>query len=608
MRWRTGRAQLPHPALLCVLLLPWLARGAAPDGALTHKELEQQLKSIVRQHKEWMQLGSLATSRDGHDVWLLTLGSREKDAPPRPSLLLVAGIEGDDILGTASALHWVRHLAAGADTNQVIKEILSRHTLYIVPRANPDAAAAYLKSPIRESSRNLRPVDDDHDGALDEDGPDDLDGDGVITMMRIQDPEGEYIPDPLDDRLLLKADPIKGESGAWKWMSEGRDDDGDERWNEDGPGGVNLNRNFPYQFAYFASDSGLHQMSEPVTRALAEFVVSHPEIAVVFTFGVPDNLTQTPKGEPGGKRPPGEIDNDDLPFLGFLGELGKAWRDALGLKKEVNGAREPGSFSDWIYFHRGRLSLAARPWSPALQLALPKATPDKEEEAPDKEEPAEETKKEGAAGDTSGEKSKDPDKPSEDGKDTSKDDNRNKEEREFLAWLLKETPERWVPWKPLDHPDFPGQKVEVGGYVPYARICPPASVATHLYEAHARFLTDLAGKLPRIGIRSTELKALGGGVYDLTVRVENTGYLPTSLAQGQTTREVFPTRVELKVEPEDMLAGDRRVLEGPIPGSGGMREVRWIFLGRERKGVGVSVHSMLGDSVTQVIDLKEEQP
>ena len=33
----------------------------------------------------------------------------------------------------------------------------------------------------------------------------------------------------------------------------------------------------------------------------------------------------------------------------------------------------PGTFSDWIYFHRGRLSLAARPWSPALQLALGKS-------------------------------------------------------------------------------------------------------------------------------------------------------------------------------------------------------------------------------------------
>src|SRR6185503_11696796 len=172
----------------------------------------------------------------------------------------------------------------------------------------------------------------DHDGLVDEDGPDDLNGDGLITSMRIEDPEGEFILDPTDSRLLIKADKTKGEKGVWRLLSEGRDNDHDDEWNEDGPGGVNFNRNFPYNYKFFAPWAGLHQVSEIETRALADFVVAHPNIGIVFTFGAADNLIQTLKSEAGGKRPPTAISDDDIPYYR---ELGKAWREELGLKKEL---------------------------------------------------------------------------------------------------------------------------------------------------------------------------------------------------------------------------------------------------------------------------------
>src|SRR5205085_7544642 len=118
---------------------------------------------------------------------------------------------------------------------------------------------------------------------------------GLITWMRIQDPEGEYILDPVDPRLMMKADKSKGETGAWKLLTEGRDDDHDGAFNEDGPGGVNFNRNFPYNYKFFTPDAGINQVSEIETRVLADFVVDHPNIAIVFTFGAADNLVQTPK-------------------------------------------------------------------------------------------------------------------------------------------------------------------------------------------------------------------------------------------------------------------------------------------------------------------------
>ena len=129
-------------------------------------------------------------------------------------------------------------------------------------------------------------------GLVDEDGPEDLNGDGLITSMRVEDPEGEFIPDPARAaRCSLKADKAKGEKGAWKLLSEGVDNDKDEQWNEDGLGGVNLNRNFPLQLLSSSRpDAGRHQVSESETRALADFVVAHPNIGLAFTFGAADNL------------------------------------------------------------------------------------------------------------------------------------------------------------------------------------------------------------------------------------------------------------------------------------------------------------------------------
>ena len=48
---------------------------------------------------------------------------------------------------------------------------------------NPDAIEALFATPLMEQRMALRPVDDDRDGAVDEDGPEDLNGDGFITTQ-----------------------------------------------------------------------------------------------------------------------------------------------------------------------------------------------------------------------------------------------------------------------------------------------------------------------------------------------------------------------------------------------------------------------------------------
>jgi hypothetical protein len=586
--------------------------------------LEDNLLRLSKQNPNLVRAQTIAHSAGGRKVWLIEVGAgSQEDRGARPAMLVVAGIEGNDLAGTSITVSWVERLVEQYDTDCEITELLDNTTIYLVPRVNPDAAQNFFVTPKFETRLSSKPVDSDHDGLIDEDGPGDLNADGLITSMRVEDKKGEYILDPVDDRLLLKAEHLKGEVGAWRYLSEGLDNDQDEKWNEDGPGGVNFNRNFPYDYKFFAADAGIHQISEAETRALAEFVVAHPNIGIVVTYGAADNLLETPKGAPsaGRRKPMTAVDEEDV---GYYKVMGEKYREALGLDKELEGASQPGTFSDWMYFHRGRLSLAAQPWSPATAVELCKAEKETsaDESAPSsglsrkgrltvltedsKDRPhgrrEEQQQEKEDIEDEAEAKGNDDDEKSE--RDT---DKRNKNEREQLAWFDEHAPEAFVAWQPIEHPDFPGQRVEVGGYAPFALTNPPADMLEEIAAKHADFLTTAAQKLPRVGIRKIETRHLGQEVYEIKIQVENTGFLPTVLAHGRTTRELHPTRVVLEADDECFLSGKSMTTLPPIQGSGGMAEIRYIMHVAGREKIEFKVVSMLAGQVEGVIELKQNQ-
>jgi len=560
-----------------------------------------------------VRVDSIALSIEKRKVWLIELGKGTKqDRQMRPAMLVVAGIEGNDLIGCTAAVTWIEQLVEQYQDDTEIAKLLQTTTIYIVPRLNPDAAEHFFAGLKIETSSNHKPVDDDHDGLLDEDGPEDLNDDGLITWMRIEDPEGEYILDPNDNRLLLKADHLKSEVGAWRYLREGVDNDHDERWNEDGPGGVNFNRNFPYGYKYFAEDAGVHQVSEAETRALADFVIEHPNIGIVVTYGSADNLLKAPKGsESAGRQEPSlsslphdiiwrsdpmkEINQDDVGYYRVMGEL---YRKALGLDKELDGASVPGAFSDWMYYHRGRLSLAAKAWSPAIAVELSKPADKKDkdpnEQAEDQEQQDSESQPEKSDNRPDKEAKKDKDK-------------RNEQERKELKWFDEHAPEAFVEWRPVEHPDFPGRHAEVGGYRPFALTNPPAEMVGEIAAKQADFLTKAAQRLPRIGVRKIECRHLGRSVYEVKIQVENTGFLPTILEHGRTTREVNPTRLVMELDDESFLSGSRITNLPAIRGSGGMVELRYIVRVPEREKIDFEVVSMLAGKVRGSVELPKAE-
>jgi len=271
-------------------------RGPLPAASLTFdryhrpEEIAAALQDLARANPGFAKAHVLAKSPGGRDLILLEIGPETaKAAKTLPAVFVAADMDGTVPLSGEAGLWLAQALCGRAD-------LRADRTWYVLACGDPDAASLYFAKPLRRDSRNARPTNDDQDDAVDEDGPDDLDGDGIITQMRVKDPEGAWMAVAAEPRLMKKADGTKGEKGVWKIYPEGIDNDRDGRINEDGPGGVSLGTAFPHLYQYHALDAGPWPGSEPETLALLKFFDQHREIGLLFVFGESSFCLNPPRG------------------------------------------------------------------------------------------------------------------------------------------------------------------------------------------------------------------------------------------------------------------------------------------------------------------------
>lgn len=506
-----------------------------PTGYLNDQAYRRELEVIDQ--SELASLRSLARTQGGREVMLLTISRGNPES--KPALLIVGNVHAPHLAGGEMAMRLARAIIARPDDEKV-KSILDRFTLYIIPRPSPDATEGTFGKPGFERTGNDRATDDDRDGKVNEDGPDDLNGDGVITMMRIADQTGEWIEHPDDPRVMIKADPHNNETGKYRLLTEGIDNDGDEQFSEDGPGGVAFNRNFTHQYPYFKTGAGPHQVSEPETRAIADFAFDHTNIAAVITFTPEDNLFHPWKTNPqqDKARIKTVITGDDAPYHDFIA---KAYREAHGGKDAPPSPAGEGSFSEWAYFHYGRWSFAARGWwVPGVEKEK------KAEQAKEVEKKAEEK--------------------------------RGGDDLNTLRWLAANKVDGFVNWTKIDHPDFKDKLVEVGGLKPFILLNPPIAELEALTDKHLAWLTQLADLMPKIAATETKVEPLGANVYRVKATVMNTGFLPSMSEMGRISRQPLPLQIAIEL-PKDatVIQGTPRKELSVLKGNGGKDEHTWLI-------------------------------
>ena len=111
--------------------------------------------------------------------------------------------------------------------------------------------------------------------------------------------------------------------------------------------------------------------------------------------------------------------------------------------------------------------------------------------------------------------------------------------------------------------------------------------------------------LPRVRIADTEVTAHGGGLFTVTVDVENTGFFPTSIQHGMRARSVGPTLLQIQVDADAIMTGaDKTTSVGVLAGSGARETVTWVIRGQEGGRVEVKLISAKSGHDTTTITLR----
>lgn len=518
-------------ALALVMVVLWTA--APPLGAqagphpefLDHGALTATVQGLESSHPDLVTVESLATSREGRNVWLLTLASSSGRPPSeRPALLMVANLEANRVAGSAAALRIADHLLEGYGTDPDLTRLLDERTVYLVPRLNPDGAERYWSMPAYELSFGPHPDAPERGGLNAREMGEDLTGSARVQLMRVEHPDGTLIEDPDDPRLLKEADRTRAERGRYKLMVEGIHPDSVDAYIPMGSDGVDLNRNFPHEYLYFRPHVGPHQVSEPETRALADFMFEQVNIAAVFSFTAHDNLRsvppesrQVPEGvAPGPPSIPDNVLSDDRPYFEFVSERFQELTDLDGDGEEG----EAGSFPQYAYFQVGIPSFTTPLWTLGAE----------------------------------GEGSRD---------------------HQWLALFDEAGIEGFTPWTPASHPIL--GEVEVGGFLPNARVNPPPGELQDLALRHARFVGWLGNQLPEIETVETSIEPRGEGVWMIEATVRNDEYLPTHLAMGERVRTIRP--ITARLLPHDaltVLSGNIQQQIDRLDGMGARHTFEWL--------------------------------
>lgn len=455
----------------------------------------------------------------------------QMDEKPRPTLLLVAGIDGRHPAGTVAALQLAKNLLAIPKDS--LNSLLKEKSIWIVPLVNPDAYKRNSAA-LNWRSGNSRKIDNDRDGRLDEDPAKDLNGDGVISQMRVESSVGNYVMHKDFSNVLTAADKSKGQKGKYIVFSEGIDQDFDGRYGEDGEGGVNLDRNFTFNYQAFLPESGDYAASEPETRALVDFIFANPQIASVLHIGLSNNLSDPEKfdARQANERIVKSWSANDAEVSKYVSFIYKTETKSLGDAAKIGG--QPGSFSNTVYYHLGKFSFSTPLWWPIVT--------DSTNNSP---------------------------KASNDANET------------FYGWVKQNNIQGAIlPWTKINHPDFPNQLVEVGGEVDIFRNNPPLEFLEPSVKVHTSFVVKLLENMAKLTFSAPKVTSLGNDVFRVELSVMNLGMMPTYPEIGDRIRFVsrFKTVCDLQ-NGQQFLNGKRLQLYPSLP-AGGSQTFSWLIKGK----------------------------
>lgn len=481
--------------LLTGLLLGSLICGSAfaQNDYPTLSQVTQRLQKLGSNAS--VELKTLTKTEGGKDIHVLKIGTGNKDQ--KPAIAVVGGVEGFHVLSVELALQFAEKLVTENS------KALEATTFYIFPNMSPDAYEQYHAALKYERRGNAVAVDHDRDGTPGDNGYSDLNGDGMITWMRVEDPMGDWTVSKEDERVLVKADRAKGEAGKYRVFKESKDDDKDGKFAEDLKEGIAFNKSLTYKFPVFEPLAGDIAVSQKESRAVLDYLFEQWNVFAFVTFSPANNLSAPLKfnGPDARKRVVTSILEKDQAINAMVSEMYNKTVTPKAFQQTNQGT--DGDFFQWAYFHFARLSFSTPGyWTPEYK-------------------------------------------------------GKTNAEANYLAWSDSLGWNSFVPWTEVKHPDFPNQKVEVGGIKPFVMVNPPFEKVEEIAKQHTDFILKLAAMQPKLEFHNLKTEALGNGLTRITVDLYNNSPLPTHSDMGARSRWLRKVRIDIDATADKLISGDK---------------------------------------------------
>lgn len=450
---------------------------------------------LAEAHPDLIKRESIGKSYEGRDIWLLTVTNfNEGDATRKPAMYIDGNIHSNEIQGTEVSMYTAWYLAEMYGKNEFITQLMDEKTFYIVPTINPDGRENFFNEPNTASSprSGMKPIDNDLDGEVNEDGYDDLNGDGSITMMRRKNPRGQFVEHPEYPEFMQRVGP--DEFGEYELLGyEGIDNDGDGQVNEDGEGYYDPNRDWGWKWQPDYIQGGAHKypFSLPENRAVMEFVMDHPNIAAAQSYHNSGGMIL--RG-PGAAEDVDTYNRSDIQVYDALGEMGERLIPGYNYWVVYDDLYTVfGGELDWFYGSRGAFTFTNELWASFEMFN-------------------EESRGRFSA-------------------DT----------YEFNKNLLFN--DAITEWETVDHPQY--GEIEVGGTKKNFGRAHPGFLLEQMAHRNMAFTIYHAYHTPNLVIDEISEKDLGGGLKEVTTVITNTRMIPTHASQDLKYKITRPNYISI---------------------------------------------------------------
>lgn len=476
----------------------------------TCTELVNYLTQMAEDYPRLMDLKVLGKSYAGRDICLAILTNQETGSSlAKPGYWIDANTHAAEVTGSAVACYIIYYLLSQYGQDPQATHLLDRYTVYVLPRLAVDGAEKYLTTPywLRSSVRPY-PYPEEQDGLHWED----VNGDGLILQMRIQDDCGAWKVSQEDPRLMVVREPEEFGGTYYTVLPEGliRNYDGKNIKIAPRLEGMDFNRNYPCEWMPEGEQKGAGDFpfSEPETRAEAEFWRSHRNINGFISYHTYSAVILRPYSA----HPDEHFPVEDLELYKLIGEKGRkitgyecvsVYHDFRYHPKKV----VYGGMDDYGYDNFGWLGFTIELWDAPTAAGVKK------------EGYIEWSRRHPVADDL-----------------------------KLLQWNDEKLAGKgFINWEPFEHPQL--GKVEIGGWdKKMVWHNAPPEYLPELCAQQCRFAIAHALMSPRLVLGRTDVIYQGGDIYHVVVQLENQGFLPTYTSQKALERKaVRPIEVSLSL-------------------------------------------------------------